>query len=201
MHSGTETARQVSLGTLAARGDENMKNITGVSRVAAGCCLLAMAWIPDAARSQQVSDAEAGWTAIRKCAAISDGDSRHACFDEVLRSAGLLPAAEAAPAQQRKSFGLERPEFHAAAPAKTPDAVTKKRDEDRLEVTLARVDQGGDGKLALTTTEGAVWRQVESSAFRPMPVPGDTMTISRTSFGGFMCQPAKWSAFRCSRTR
>jgi hypothetical protein len=53
----------------------------------------------------------------------------------------------------------------------------------------------------LTTTENAVWRQVESDAVRPMPTPGQSMKIEKTRFGGFMCETAKAVAFRCYRAR
>jgi hypothetical protein len=76
----------------------------------------------------------------------------------------------------------------AASSAEASDSATRRQNEDQLEVTLAGVDQAGDGKLVVTTTDGALWRQVESEAIRPMPVQGQTMTIAATSFGGFMCK-------------
>jgi hypothetical protein len=131
-------------------------------------------WMASAASGQSITSAEDGWAAMRKCAAIVDESSRHACSDNVLRKAGLLTGAG----------------------AKDPAAK-----DDQLEVTLANVTQAGDGKLLLTTTEGAVWRQVESQAIRPMPTRGQSMKIEKTSFGGFMCKPGKWVAFRCFRAR
>jgi hypothetical protein len=129
---------------------------------------------------------------MTKCAAIADDVGRHRCSDEVLRGAGLL-----AP-----HFGLETSPAHApqpAAQAAAPEA--KRRSDDQVEVTLATVSPGADGKLVLTTTDGAVWRQVESNAVRPTPAQGQIMTIERTSFGGFMCKAGKWVAFRCYRAR
>jgi hypothetical protein len=46
----------------------------------------------------------------------------------------------------------------------------------------------------------AVWRQIEAAALRPGPVAGDTLTIKRTVFGGYMCQSKKSIVFRCVRT-
>lgn len=80
-------------------------------------------------------------------------------------------------------------------------AAAERHSADELDVVLATVEQAGDGKLVLTTTDGAVWRQVESQAIRPTPEQGQTMTIARTRFGGFMCKPSKWVAFRCFRAR
>lgn len=129
------------------------------------------------------SASEEGWAAIEKCAALTKDHARHACTDDVMRKAGLLSD------QTRKQFGLQ------------PAAPKPDKTEERLDVTLAGVEQAGDGKLVLTTTDGAVWRQVESDAVRPMPAKGETLTIAKTSFGGFLCESARRVAFRCFRAR
>jgi len=169
-------------------------------RVAAASCLMALVWAP--AQSEDISGAEAGWAAIKRCAAIAEDHARHVCTDETLRSAGLLDAHQAkvaetaksaeAPntAEHRERFGLQPPTTPKPSPA-----------EARLEVTLASVQQSGDGKLVLTTTDGAIWRQVESEAIRPAPTQGQVMTISKAALGGFLCESAKRVAFRCFRTR
>jgi hypothetical protein len=143
------------------------------------------------AANSQMTAAD-GWAAMTKCAAIADDVARHRCSDDVLRGAGLLTP----------HFGLE------TSPARTPQATAqaaaseaKRPSDDQARVTLATVAPGADGKLVLTTTDGAVWRQVESNAVRPTPAQGQTMTIERTRFGGFMCKPGKWVAFRCYRAR
>ncbi len=163
--------------------------------VAATVACLAAVMMPTVVMAQ--AGAADGWVAITQCASIADDAARHTCLDDVLRRAGLL---------SRKSFGLETSPAHQPAPvpsdASVAAAAQAKREHDEpLQVTLAEVTAGGDGKLALTTTDGAVWRQVESAAVRPTPTRGQAMTIERTSFGGFMCKPGKWVAFRCYRAR
>jgi hypothetical protein len=133
---------------------------------------------------------------MTKCAAIAADVARHRCSDAVLRNAGLLVAPTSTP----KSFGLETSPAHTEQAA-TATAAAKRPSDAQLQVTLAAVAPGADGKLVLTTTEGAVWRQVESDVVRPTPAQGQAMTIERTSFGGFMCKPGKWVAFRCYRAR
>jgi hypothetical protein len=144
------------------------------------------------AASATATEASSGWTAMKHCASIADDTARHTCTDDVLRKAGLLgvAAAQAEPPNAHKDFGLP------PAPAPKPSPS-----DARLEVTLANVTQAGDGKLVLTTTDGAIWRQVESEAIRPMPAQGQTMVIARKSLGGFMCESAQRVAFRCYRTR
>lgn len=153
------------------------------------------AWAPHAARSEGNTDKDAGWAAITRCAAIAEDDARHACTDDVLREAGLLGVKKSAKTpQQRERFGLQTPPPKPADPA-------KKREEDKLEVTLATIAQAPDGKLVVTTTDGAVWHQVESNPIHQLPEQGQAMTIRRTAFGGFMCEPKDRLAFRCFRKR
>ena len=151
----------------------------------------ALMWGSHGANSQ--TSAADGWGAMTKCAAIADDVARHRCLDDVLRSAGLLTP----------HFGLETSPARTSKAAATQVAasVAKPPSDDRVQVTLATVAPGADGKLVLTTTEGAVWRQVESNTVRPTPAQGQTLTIERTSFGGFMCKSGKWVAFRCYRAR
>ncbi|HWW80938.1 MAG TPA: hypothetical protein VNY82_15175 [Steroidobacteraceae bacterium] len=166
-----------------------MNRIDRVIRIVVASCLVTLVCAQQPARSQKLTSAEAAWAAMTKCAAIAAADSRHACADDVMRSAGLLLVTQDKPAAQAEPV-----------PAK-PIAPLSQKDDNQLEITLAAVAQGGDGKLVLTSTEGAIWRQVERIDIFPPPQQGQTVTISKTSFGGFMCKLSKWVAFRCYRAR
>ena len=148
------------------------------------------------------SAADAGWAKMTQCAAIADDKARHACTDDALRDAGLL---EAKATVKRKAFGLQKPaSIAASAPAEAVTAsppLPKKSDTEEVEVTLAKVEQGGDGKLVLTTSDGAVWHQVESGVVRQPLKQGETMKIETKSLGGFMCRPSKYVSFRCYRSK
>ena len=174
---------------------------------------------------ERIAPSDAAWSAITLCARIAKDSDRHACLDDALRKAGLMPAhptaapvpaagtapaagAAAAPAagaaapaargpdsastaqskESRADFGLQPKTFREPAVART------------LQVTIRQVDQA-DGKLLLTTTEGAIWKQVESTNVWPVPTEGQTMTIERGSFGGFFCEPSKYVSFRCFRAK
>ena len=178
-----------------------MQGISRMSGIAAACCFTMRVWAQDAPPDQHVTNAQTAWAAISKCAAITDEDSRHECSDDVLRHAGLLPAAEDKASKQRKRFGLESLPARAAAAPPTAEAAKAQAAADQVEVTLAAIEEVENGKLLLTTTDGAVWRQAESQVIRPVPKQGETMTITRTSMGGFKCQAGKWSNFRCFRSR
>ena len=187
-----------------------MKQVVGFGGFASALCIVMMAHVPGVALGETSSAAEAGWAKMARCAAIGDDKARHSCTDDALREAGLLTDETKATAK-RKAFGLQKPAplAAAAAPAPAPASTSadspapppKKAQSEHLEVTLAKVDQGGDGKLVLTTTDGAVWHQVESDAVRQVPAQGQTMKIEARSLGGFMCQPSKYVSFRCYRSK
>ena len=181
------------------------------------------------AHGEGTSTAEAGWAKMTQCAAIGDDKARHTCTDNALRDAGLLSDETKATAK-RKAFGLQKPATlaEAAAPpaaaasasapasasaASAPTSASlpgsasasapapRKPEKEHLEVTLAKVEQGADGKLVLTTADGAVWHQVEGGPLSQTPKQGDTLKIEARSLGGFMCQPSKYVSFRCYRSK
>jgi hypothetical protein len=182
----------------------------GLPRAFAAASLLVFAGGSANMSFAQATDVTA---ALSRCGAILDDARRHDCTDGVLRDAGMLPSAAARSTERRKTFGLARPGRPAVAtvqkpprtgkvavakavPAKLPPVAD---DDSRIEIMLARVVQAGDGKLELTTAEGAVWRQVENEAVSPMPQAGRGMTIEKTALGGYRCITGKWAAFRCTR--
>jgi hypothetical protein len=196
-----------------------MKNVVRFGGVASAICLVSLA------HGQGPSIADVAWSKMVKCAAISDDKARHACTDDVFREAGLI-SEETKAAAKRKSFGLQKPDplAAAAAPVQTPasaaataapqtpasmaapasavaPAKKEKEQAEHLDVTLAKVEQGGDGKLVLTTSDGAVWHQVESGKVQQVPKQGETMKIEARSLGGYMCAPSKYVSFRCYRSK
>jgi hypothetical protein len=167
----------------------------------------------DSPTGERIAPSDAAWSAITLCARIAKDSDRHVCLDDALRNAGLMPAhPTAAPVPAAGTTSLAG----AAAPAAlAPDSASPAQSKESrtdfglqpktsrepavartLQVTLKRVDQT-DGKLLLTTTEGAIWKQVESMSVWPVPTGGQTMTIERGSFGAFFCEPSKYVSFRC----
>ncbi len=177
--------------------------------------------------AERTAPSDAAWSAITLCAHIAKDSDRHACLDDALRNAGLMPghptaapvptegavpgAGAVAPAAAPEAAApatQERDSASAAAPSKESRAdfglqpKTSRRPgvAQTLQVTLRRVDQA-EGKLLLTTTEGAIWKQVESADVWPVPTGGQSMTIVSGSFGGFFCKPSKYVSFRCFRVK
>jgi hypothetical protein len=167
-------------------------------------------WAP--AKAEEGADAL--WSAMARCAAMTDAAMRHDCADDALISVGLLTNADLA-AQRIETFGLpetakaarrEAEKAPPAAVAEAAPAVEEAADapqppvsEDEITLTIAAVGIGRGKRAVLTTEEGAVWRQTDGGALRPAPKPGQAMTVERTSFGGYRCKIRKWSAFRCER--
>lgn len=173
---------------------------------------------------ERIAPSDTAWSAITLCARIAKDSDRHVCLDDALRNAGLVPAhPTAAPVPAEGTVpgaGAVAPAAAAgaAAPAaQAPDSASPAQSKESradfglqtfrqpavartLQVTLRRVDQA-DGKLLLTTTEGAIWKQVESTDVWPVPTGGQKMTIESGSFGGFFCKPSKYVSFRCFRAK
>jgi hypothetical protein len=173
-----------------------------VATTAASLVMMMLQAPASAAENATITNADDGWAAFRKCAAIREDRARHACFDDVSRAAGYLP--DAAPSA-KNDFGLRTPppqtakDFGLRAPP-PPPAGDKLRNNE-LAVAIASIAEARDGKLSFTTTEGAEWRQVEGGMLGNAPKPGQTMAIEKTSLGGFFCKPPKGPAFRCRRIR
>ena len=176
--------------------------------------------------AERIAPSDAAWSAITLCARIAKDSDRHVCLDDALRNAGLMPAhptsapvpaagtapaaRAVAPAAAAGAAAPAAPAPGAAPPARSkesradfglqPKAIREPAVAQTVQVTLRQVDQA-DGKLLLTTTEGAIWKQVESKDVWPVPTGGQTMTIKSGSFGGFFCEPSKYVSFRCFRAK
>jgi hypothetical protein len=181
-----------------------MKRHAGLG-VAAGLVLLS--W---PAQSQPGPDqSAANWQAVVACAELAEADSRHACVDRVLRAAGVLdPAREAA--AQRQSFGApERRQEPAPAPtavtAATPRAeavqerpVAAPPAISGIETTVTDALIGGDRLLVATTSEGAIWKQIDGGPFRRAPAKGAAFTVEEGALGSYRCKTGS-DVYRCRR--
>jgi hypothetical protein len=200
-----DAVRPQQTDALRRHGGEDMNPIRGMLCAVSASATLAAAVATPAAETGP--SAEAGWAAVTRCAQQDTERARHNCVDQVLRDAGLL-TPEVRERQQRRAFGLEQP---AAPPAaKAPPAPTAKESPatpapesppDRVEVQIASVAKSPDGKLIITTTEGAVWRQTESAENYRLPAAGEQMAIRRGSLGGYLCTPSSKLTWRCARSR
>jgi hypothetical protein len=162
---------------------------------------------------------DAGWAALKRCAQRDTDRDRHACVDQLMIDTGLLTPA-AREQQQQRAFGLSpaappaspaprpaQPKPPAVAPSQAATAVKpaplqqEPAAPDRVEVEIAAVATTYDGKLIITTRDGAVWRQTESMNNPRLPEAGQTMSIRKGSLGAYLCTPPSKLTWRCARTR
>lgn len=177
---------------------------------------------PAQAQAQPGSADSANWQAVVACVASTGTAERHACIDQVLRTAGVLdPVRETA--QQRADFGrtprsevpapqpitappvaatppapapVAQAPAAAATPATTP-AVPQRI--DRITTTIAAARLGGNGRLLVATAEATVWRQVDGETFRIAPAAGTPFEVGRGALGSYICTVGRGNSFRCTR--
>jgi len=185
---------------------------------AATATLLYLTTTAAMAQTSGPMNAEQGWSAITRCAQEESERARHTCLDHVLRDAGLL-TNEMRAKQQRKAFGLDEkaartppappppaptPPVTKATPpvaAATPPATTPQQ-PDVLDVELVKVEKAANGRVVVTTSDGALWLQAESVDMPQPPVKGDRMTIRKGSMGGYRCSVTSTHlTYRCTRSR
>lgn len=172
---------------------------------------------PAQAQAQSGSTDGANWQAVVACVASTGTAERHACIDQVLRTAGVLdPVRETA--QQRADFGrTQRSEVPAPQPitappvAATPPATAPVAQApaapasavpqriDRITTTIAAARLGGNGRLLVATAEATVWRQVDGETFRIAPAAGTPFEVARGALGSYICTVGRGNSFRCTR--
>lgn len=142
--------------------------------------------------------------ALSACRQIADQIARVACYDKAMDKQANEQSAgtEAKPpvASPRQTFGLShppRPPRPLRAPAHR--GVPKVKPVDGITVELAKAERDLQGDWVMTTTEGAVWRQVNDDRPYKPPHVGSTMGIKRALMGGFFCTIDGQAAVRCVR--
>jgi hypothetical protein len=171
-----------------------------------GATLLLLSTVSSfAAQTSPSMNAEQGWSAIGRCASISNERARHGCLDDVLRNAGLLtPQVEAT--ERRRQFGLDGDSTRApreadAVPPPSPPPPSRSETVERLEAAIATIDKGADGKVVITTTDGALWKQTDADTIPRLPAAGDLVKIRKATFGSFLCELPSHHTFRCVRSK
>jgi hypothetical protein len=193
------------------------RRLTGSAAASGGCgfaCALALFASPAALRAQSLP------ATLRACAAESDADRRHACYDrEVARmldaekrsSAGqhAAPPRKAAAQQNaaarqqtvaaQQNAAAQRSEAilppNAGAPRPAPKArSTAARRSDRLSARIVSVDSTPD-ELVLHLDNGEVWEQTDRTSGGLGLRAGDTVTIEK-HFGSYYLSARHVSSMR-----
>lgn len=142
----------------------------------------------------------ANWEQVAACARHDRAEERHACVDGVLRATGLLDRTREV-AEQRETFGQQRPDPPAAPPppavAAPPPAAPPVLEE--LTTTVSRAFDPGNRLMVIITEEGQVWQQNESKDLGLPPRPGTRVVIEKGALGSFNCRIGGGRTFRCRR--
>ncbi len=150
---------------------------------------------PETARAKALED-------LSHCRTIAEDQARLACFDQAAAAfdeaekAGDIVVVDRAQAHEvkRQAFGLNLNGalgiFDRGLHADKVDNVT---------VTVAKAEQSPTGKWIVTTTEGQVWRQIDSDPLDEAPRPGEQAVISQGSLGSFFFKVGHDRAMRAHR--
>ena len=163
-----------------------------------------------AALAQDQVSPQDRWAQVSACAGENSNDRRHECVDAVLRAAGALdPVREIA--VNRENFGREeRPAPSVAAPpapavpaaavvAARPTVPAPPAPLTGITTRVASARQLGNRRLQVTTSEGAIWQQVDSDVIRRMPRAGETFEAREGALGSYRCTFNEATTFRCER--
>jgi hypothetical protein len=107
-------------------------------------------------------------------------------------------AAASTPSAATSAASANDSASRAAAASPAPAAEPP----DRVDVQLTKVVKAPNGRLVVTTSDGAVWLQTEAVSMPLPPAAGDRMSIRKATLGGYVCSVADTHlTYRCSRSR
>ncbi len=162
--------------------------------------LLAVPALANAARAPDPGRA-AVVQAISDCRKQADDAARLTCYDraadafEQAQNKGDVVIVDREQVRQvnRQTFGFNLPSISLFSRG------AKEAQVNNLEVELASARPEADGKWLLTTSEGAVWRQIDTTPLTDTPKPGTKMIIRRALLSSFFCKVGHEAAIRCAR--
>lgn len=127
------------------------------------------------------------FTQLLQCRSLSDSAARLACYDDAtarLQQAQqqqeivIVDKAEVKEAK-KGLFGFTLPQIKLFGGGSGDDEVNE------IEFTIATVRQYDYGRWRFTTTDGAVWDQVDTEPLAVDPRPGNKVVVKRAAMGSF----------------
>jgi hypothetical protein len=137
------------------------------------------------------------------CRKLPTKDARADCYDAAIDSLSQAQAEgkvvvidrEKIQTVRRQAFGFSLPSLSLLSKGLKDEPISTMS----LKVTSAF--EGADGNWVISTAEGPVWRQTQSSGFSLTPHDGSTLNIHPGVLGAFFCQVDKQAEFRCRRDK
>ena len=166
-----------------------------------GPALVGLALAVSPARAQPTGDGSALVRALGECRRLSDINARVTCYDaataqlETAERSGevvLIDRAQAR-AARRQAFGFNLPSLAVLNLGRGDE------DPDRLNVVLERARRDADGRWVLHTSEGQVWRQIDSRSVLNEPQRGSKAEIRTAALGSFFMNIDGQRAIRVRR--
>lgn len=152
-------------------------------------------------RAQTPADSTALLKSLADCRGVAESAARLSCYDAA--AARLLSAERAgevvvvdraqARAARRQAFGFSLPSLDIFKRGEPESEL------DRVQFTLARADQGRDGKWILRTSEGQVWRQTDQKRLTREPRAGSRAEVRNAALGSFFMNIDGQTAIRVRR--
>jgi hypothetical protein len=149
--------------------------------------------------------------AVHNCRLISNEKQRLSCYDRVIDEADAslaqsatpatvtsaappAPMAQAAPAASHSQSSGAPQTVDTTQPKKS--VATEKSKGDATVIASAKWGRGG---IEITTRDGAVWLQIDSTNLQALPKVGDTLSINGSLFGKRICQYGAEPLFDCRK--
>lgn len=133
------------------------------------------------------------------CAALQQAAERLACYDRAFPpspgSSAFVVDRQAERARAASEFGLTRRQVREADPQ-----TGQVDDLERIESTVTRVGQTGEGKRVITLENGQTWLLTENTSRGDLRV-GDRVTVRAAALASFMMVTPQGVALRARRTR
>ena len=150
---------------------------------------------PEVGRAKALQD-------LAHCRTIGEDAARLACFDKAAatfdeaEASGDIVVVDKAQAKEvkRQAFGLNLNGalgiFDRGVHAEKVESVT---------LTVASAHQNGDGKWVITTSEGQIWRQIDSDPLDEAPRQGESALVTQGTLGSYFIKVGHDRSVRAHR--
>ncbi len=128
---------------------------------------------------------------FEKCRSIADDTERLACYDNAVAVAGQLAEqlAEQREERRKEDFGLSDLDIakrDQEAVDEGQEGVKREPEPKQITATLTDAYQNPrTGKKLFVLDNGQIWRETTSGTMRRLPRNGTTITVEKSSLGGF----------------
>lgn len=170
----------------------------------AGTVILAMPVSANAGQ-ESVKERAAAFSRVVQCRDIADTAARLACYDREVAALDeaekkqevVIVDREKVREAKRSLFGLKLPRIDLFGGGDENDSATA--EIDKIESTVATIWRQGDGTVAFTLPDGAMWVQTDNKTVAGRLKPGGKVTIERGALGSYFARLEGRPGFKAAR--